>query len=393
MIRLGTCGVLAALVLSAQPSWALDEQLAEARALYAAGSYTRSLEVLAKVEEPAHLDAADQYRALCLLALRKPQEAERVIERLVLRNPLPDEGLQIRSFRFVEIYQAVRLRLVPKLASASYSAAKASLESKDYDTAIRQFEETLELIRSAEDRTALSDLELVASEFRALAGLRAAADRLERTSTVPVEPVAAATLEPSTLPALILDDAPSVSPAPEPTEGFVLADAGEEPSSPTVSVAAEAATAIDTPSLDLVSASLLAAAFEPAPAPVEAPPPVHAAMPGPRPFMPVARVYDFTDENVLPPAVLKQALPPWNPPWAQIRHRTFNGRLVVVVAEDGTVAEADVVQPSFAAYDDELLRAVNQWRYEPARKGERPVRYRRVIDFVLRGQDSVSPRR
>jgi hypothetical protein len=51
------------------------------------------------------------------------------------------------------------------------------------------------------------------------------------------------------------------------------------------------------------------------------------------------------------------------------------------------------VQPSFAAYDDELLRAVNQWRYEPARKGERPVRYRRVIDFVLRGQDSVSPRR
>jgi TonB family protein len=391
MIRpqVATCGVLAALLLAAQPVWALDEPLAEARALYAAGSYARSLQVLAKVEEPAQLDAADQYRALCLLALRKPLEAERVIERLVLRNPLSDESLQIHSVKFIEIYQVVRLRLVPKLASASYAAAKASLDSKDYDTAIRQFEETLELIRSAEDRHALSDLELVASEFRALAGLRASAERLAPVSGLPVEPAPVAMLDTSAMPAPAMETPPASTRATDDTDAVELAEAGEEPGSPMVH--ARTATVIDTPTIDLASAGVPAAASEPAPPSLQVSLPVPAA--APRPFLPVPRVHDFTDEDVVPPTVLRQTLPAWNPPWPQIRNRTFNGRLEIVVAEDGTVDEAEVVQSSFAAYDDELLRAVNEWRYEPARKGDRPVRYRRVIDFVLRGQDSVSQRR
>lgn len=345
MTRTGawTGAVLVALVVGGAPAWALDDPLAEARSLYAVSAYERTLEALSRVDDPVQLDDADRYRALCLLALNRDAEAERVIERMVLRDPLPDTTLRSRSPKFGEVYRAVRLRLIPKLAEGTYAAAKASLESSDYDAAIRQFEETLELVRAAEDRPALSELELVASEFRQLAVHRAEADRRARGASLRPE-ATAALLDGSNLPALPAEAAPAVPVAP-PGGTVTTADA---------SLATERMG---------------------------------------RPFTPIARDYDSTDRDVLPPTVLKQTLPAWTPPWKALRARTFAGRLQVIVGEDGSVADAEVLEGSFAAYDDELLRATRDWRYEPARKGDRPVRYRRVIDFVLRGTDEVAQAR
>ncbi len=340
-------GLLAGLILAAPAARASDDPLAEARSLYAVSAYERTLAALSRVEDPVQLDVADGYRALCLLALNRDGEAERVIERMVLRNPLPDTTLRSRSPRFSQVYRTVRLRLIPKLASATYNAAKASLESNDFDAAIRQFEETLELVRAAEDRSALSDLELVASEFRQLAVDRSAANR-RRPQFAHSEPTAAL-LDGSTLPALPADLVP-----------LATSLAGVVPP------VALSAAAVEAPrSTERIG----------------------------RPFAPIARDYDGTDRDVVPPAVLKQTMPVWNPPWKLIRARTYSGRLQVIVAEDGSVADAEVISQSFSAYDDELLRATRDWRYEPARKGDRPVRFRRVIDFVLRGTDEVAQAR
>lgn len=350
MVRTGawTGAVLVALVLAAPAARALDDPLAEARSLYAVSAYERTLAALSRVEDPVQLDDADRYRALCLLALNRDAEAERVIERLVLRNPLPDTTLRSRSPKFGEVYRTVRLRLVPKLASATYTAAKASLDSSDYDAAIRQFEETLELVRAAEDRSALSDLELVASGFRQLAAQRLAADR-GQLGRFPRPEATTAAWDGLTLPALPADAAPVVAPPAAVVSPPVAPGIAADARRPTERIG--------------------------------------------RPFTPIARDYDSTDRDVVPPAVLRQTLPAWTPPWKLIRARTFTGRLQVIVGEDGSVADAEVIETSFAAYDDELLRATRDWRYEPARKGDRPVRYRRVIDFVLRGADEVAQAR
>ena len=105
------------------------------------------------------------------------------------------------------------------------------------------------------------------------------------------------------------------------------------------------------------------------------------------------RVYDSTDVDVAPPTVLSQPLPPWTPPWPQLADRTFTGRLQIVVANDGSVESAAILQPSFSAYDERLLNAARQWRYGPAMKRDRPVSYRRVIEYVLTGADQRSTQR
>ncbi|MGE0816955.1 MAG: energy transducer TonB [Vicinamibacterales bacterium] len=339
---LGTL-VLAAVLAGFAGAAAADDALNEARRLFTAGRYDRTLDALARVEDPAELDTADEYRALSLLALDREEEAGQVMERLVLRNPLQPPSPRLPA-RFGEVYRQTRHRLVPRLAQASYVAAKGSLGSRDFDAAVRQFEETLELIRSAEDRAALADLELVATEFRVLAQQRQRTD-LQRAAPplVPAEQVVPAlALDPGWLPELRAE-APPIRP--------VVPDLG----------------AVERPVADAVA---------------------H----GPAPFSPINRIHDATDGDVEPPAVIRQSLPAWNPPWKQVRARNYTGRLAIVVGEDGTVVSADILQESFASYDDELLRAVAEWRYEPARKRDRPVKYRRVIEFVLRGDSDLARR-
>jgi TonB family protein len=259
------------------------------------------------------VDQADEYRALCLIALQREPEAERVVERLVSRHPLPLDGLGDRSPKFSALYQSVRQRLLPRLVTEVYASAKDSFERKDYSTASSKFDEVLELLRSAQRPAGLGDLELLAREFRALAEQR----------VVPVE-------------------------TERPAE-----------SAPT------AALNVD----------------------------VTRTMPAvPAGFVPVPRLYDITDVDVIPPVVLNQAMPAWSPLWPHLARRTFTGKLQIIVSEDGRVTAADILQPSFSAYDGALLGMVKQWRYQPAMKQDHPVQYRRTIDYVLKGSDPTTTR-
>lgn len=101
------------------------------------------------------------------------------------------------------------------------------------------------------------------------------------------------------------------------------------------------------------------------------------------------RVFTADDRDVTPPVVIDQKLPAWAPPFAQFARRTFTGTVQVTVGEDGTVASAEIVEPSFGPYDELLLRSVRQWRYRPALKQDHPVQYRRIIQYVLKSSEQA----
>ena len=78
--------LVAALALSSSQAVAADS-LAGARDLYASASYEEALAMLGRLNAaelpPDEGRAADQYRALCLLALGKTAEASQAIEAVV----------------------------------------------------------------------------------------------------------------------------------------------------------------------------------------------------------------------------------------------------------------------------------------------------------------------
>ncbi len=378
---------------SAQPAPSADS-LAEAKSLYQAASFSESLAVLARLDDPARRleepslsDAIDEYRTLCLLALGRQAEAERAMEALLMRHPLLMPGLDERPPKFVSLYQAVRIRFLPRLAAATYAAAKKRYDAGDFATAARHFQETIGILRSVTVDTSYAavaaDLETLAGGFLSLALQRL--NPAQAAAIVPIEPVPATTPAPAG-PTAVAAAAPVVATAvppaagvpvvpvvpvlPAPREPEHLVQAGADGLGTVLTVAAAdvappVAVAAETVFVDAESSDALGA-----------------------PFRPVARVYTAKDLDVTPPIVIEQRLPRWLPPFELLRRRTFVGRVELVVDVDGKVVSADIVQPSFSTYDSQVLDAVKTWRYRPASKRAYPVQYKRTVDYVLRGTDA-----
>ncbi len=313
-----------------------DDPLKEVGRLYSTAAYEEALLAMVKVDDSAVIDQIDEYRALCLLALDRDADAERVVEGLVARHPLGLDGLNEQAPKFTSVYRAVRAWLVPELANKAYHSAVASFEARDYATADQQFGEALELLHSVEPPASQRDWELLASEFRVLAALR----------TAPVEPQPVLESRPVPAPVVFSSAAEIIQPA------SVISSPAREPisSAPVVSSAA-------------------------------AGPVVPAA------FAPVPRVYDKTDLDVTPPVEINRTMPPWNPPFVQMAKRTYAGQLELVIGKDGRIRSVEILKSSFGIYDGLLLRAVKQWQYGPALKRGLPVEYRQTFDYALRPAD------
>jgi len=117
------------------------------------------------------------------------------------------------------------------------------------------------------------------------------------------------------------------------------------------------------------AAALKTAAAAPAP-PVAAPDP--------------ARVYTSDDADVIPPVAIEQTIPQWVPPTGNLRYQEFSGVLEIIVDENGAVASAAMAQRVNIIYDQVLLSATKRWRYRPAQRGGKPVKYRKLLNIVLR---------
>ena len=296
---------------------AADEPLAQIKRLYFAAQYEEALAALAHAA-PEESDEAGEYVVLCYLGLGRTSEAEQVIERLVLKNPLHPLDLKGRSPKFVAAYQPVRQRLIAIVAETMYGLAKASFRSGQRGVASSRFKDLIVLLEGSDaDTPRIADLRMLAEGFVSLAEPRP-----------------------------IISDRPTASrndiPIQETLAMTIVAD---------IETAASREGAVDT-----------------------------------RPFSPWRpQVFSVDDSNVKPPVVVDQRMPTWNAP-RQFAHSTFRGSLEVLIGEDGLVASVRSLSRTHPMYDQILVAAAKSWAYEPAVKDGRPVKYRKVVDFTLRGQ-------
>lgn len=144
--------------------------LATIQSLYASAAYEDALAAMPAAGAPtAH--KIEQYRALCLLALGRQDEAGSAVERLLLQDPLFVSTREDTPPRLQLMYDEARVRIVPEVAKAMYAEAKAAWNRKDAAAAQTVFQRTLDVIASVPDPAALglADLRELASGFLQLA--------------------------------------------------------------------------------------------------------------------------------------------------------------------------------------------------------------------------------
>ena len=179
--------------------------IATARELYASARYEEALALLnglrpADLSDPREIRTREQYRSLCLLALGRAEEAETAIAALVTTDPFYQPGEAEASPRVRSTFADVRQRLLPRLATERYAAAKAAYDRKAHADAERQFRDLLRLLDDPQMAGRLSDLRTLTTGFVELAAAAAAPPPAPapepRVRTEPTPPAPAVPREP-----------------------------------------------------------------------------------------------------------------------------------------------------------------------------------------------------
>jgi len=167
---------LLALLLAVTTLATAEDTLATARELYASAAYEDALAILNKLPPNQPVEqtrTAEQYRALCLLALGRTQEAERAIEAVIAGDPAYRPTADV-SPRVRATFGDVRKRMLPVIIQQQYSAGKTAFDKKDFANAASAFSQMLVMmtdpdVEAVASRPPLSDLRMLASGFRDLA--------------------------------------------------------------------------------------------------------------------------------------------------------------------------------------------------------------------------------
>src|SRR5262245_43169657 len=167
----------ASLVAIALASWstiavsqtAAQDTLARVRDLYASAAYDEVLALLSQVERPSARAEAevDQYRAFCLLALGRSDDARKVIQQIVEANPQFQPSDAQASPRLKDAFRDVRRRVLPSIVRQSYAEAKLAYDRKDLEAAGIGFESVVALLDDADVSGAgdLADLRILSKGF------------------------------------------------------------------------------------------------------------------------------------------------------------------------------------------------------------------------------------
>jgi TonB family protein len=315
--------------------------LVAVQALYVAADYEGALRLLAKAEPGDNAVKADEYRALCLLALGRSGEAARSVEQIFARDPLYAADPSTVSPRMVSLVADVRQRLLPVLARNLYALARKNIEHREFEAAVAQLTEMMAVVEAAGPGAGLTDLRVLGGGFLDLA-------RKELAGAV-------------TAPA-----GSSATAAPAPVSGSsVPADRFPSTAMP---------TAVYSEFLKLAEGQTTAARTPPAVAP---------ATDSGAPMMVRPDIYTDAD-RIQPPVPMQREVPRWVPPDEAARQATHRGEVELLIDEEGTVETARIVESVHSAYDAALLEAARKWRYRPATRNGQPVRYRLVTPVVLR---------
>jgi tetratricopeptide (TPR) repeat protein len=160
--------VLASWSMLSVSSAATQDTLARAKDLYTSAAYDEALAVLDRVDDPSagKTAEADEYRAYCLLALGRTDDAHQVIQQIVEANPSFQPSEAQVSPRLQEAFRDVRRRVLPSIVRRAYADGKAAFERKDFEAAGRQFTRVVAL---ADDAAAgapeLADLRILSNGF------------------------------------------------------------------------------------------------------------------------------------------------------------------------------------------------------------------------------------
>ena len=192
----GACGCLI-LTVSLASSSAAQVSEVDYKTLYAAAEYDKALEVVASLDGVE----AQQYKALCLLALGRQADASTAIEALVNSSPTFIPSSEDAPPRFVELVTKVRQKLLPTIARRVFAEGRDRYTDKKNDEAVKRFSLVLTLLNDPafSDANTKQDLETLAKGFIDLANATA----------VPVKVVAA---PPEPLPPPPVAPAPTAAP-------------------------------------------------------------------------------------------------------------------------------------------------------------------------------------
>jgi TonB family protein len=211
------------LVMSLAVPAAGQTQMASVRELYASASYEEALTVLASVNgsDTATSIEAEQYRALCLLAIGRQGEAKASVRRIVERDPLYVPAAADVSPRIATIFFETRRDVLPAVARTEFVEAKALFEREEYQQAASQLDRVVKIMSDAVMKgiSGLDDLRLVADGLLTLARAKAAAA---------AAPVNAAPLVPMPAPAPV-PAAPKIYSSDDPSVTVPLAVSQEMP--------------------------------------------------------------------------------------------------------------------------------------------------------------------
>jgi hypothetical protein len=93
--------------------------------------------------------------------------------------------------------------------------------------------------------------------------------------------------------------------------------------------------------------------------------------------------YTSADSDVIPPVSLSQRAPQWRPSSPQEATQDYRGVLRLLIDRSGAVVSATMPTGTRPAYDQALVRAARDWKFQPAQKQGRPVRYLKIIEIHL----------
>jgi tetratricopeptide (TPR) repeat protein len=170
--------LIAALMVAAAPFGGQDT-LEAAKQLYASAAYEDALAALDRLgpgDTPDGAREVNEYRAFCLYALGRADEAERVAELLIRRDPLIQLNKGEASPRIAAMFTSVRKRLLPGLIRDEFRLAKSTLGENKAAEAEPHFLQARELLAEAQRLgvwdDALADLLVLVDGFLDLSQAR-----------------------------------------------------------------------------------------------------------------------------------------------------------------------------------------------------------------------------
>ncbi|HEY7186558.1 MAG TPA: energy transducer TonB [Vicinamibacterales bacterium] len=157
---------IAGMIGLASPASA-QEQLKKAKELYDSAAYEDALKVLTPVDMPE----AQQYRALCLLALGRTQDAAGAVEKLVSAEPTFAPSAQDVPPRFVTLVSDTKRKLLPSLARRAFNEGRDHFRNGSREEALTRFNLVIALTSdpSFEQSADAEDLRTLANGFIDLA--------------------------------------------------------------------------------------------------------------------------------------------------------------------------------------------------------------------------------